>query len=120
MCFLSSCSDRELRLGTAIGALVREAEHGESKKDFIHKLSIALKEANETEYWLELLYRSNYIQEEDFMKRSNAIKELLRLLISINLSSIIIATHNSFPINCRAPNFLAGEQVRKLPILGAF
>jgi four helix bundle protein len=43
-----------LRSGTAIGAMVRESEHAESKADFIHKLSIALKEANETEYWIEL------------------------------------------------------------------
>jgi four helix bundle protein len=44
------------RSGTAIGAMVREAEHTESKADIIHKLSIALKEANESEYWLELLH----------------------------------------------------------------
>jgi four helix bundle protein len=45
-----------LRSGTAIGALIREAEQAESKLDFIHKLAIAQKEANETDYWLELLY----------------------------------------------------------------
>jgi four helix bundle protein len=48
-------SRQVLRSGTAIGALVREAEHAESRADFIHKMSIALKEANETLYWLELL-----------------------------------------------------------------
>ncbi|MER0439283.1 four helix bundle protein [Emticicia sp. W12TSBA100-4] len=51
-------SKQLLRSGTAIGALVRESEHAESKADFIHKLSIALKEANETDYWLELLSQS--------------------------------------------------------------
>ncbi len=54
-------SKQMLRSGTAIGALVRESEHAESKADFIHKLSIALKEANESEYWLDLLYKSDYI-----------------------------------------------------------
>ena len=54
-------SKKVLRSGTAIGALVREAEQAVSKADFIHKLAIALKEANETEYWLELLDRTDYI-----------------------------------------------------------
>lgn len=76
-------SKQVLRSGTAVGALVRESEHAESKKDFIHKLAIALKEANETEYWLELLYQSNYLPKEDYLKLSIEIKELLRLLISI-------------------------------------
>lgn len=80
-------SKQVLRSGTAVGALVREAEHAESKKDFIHKLAIALKEANETEYWLDLLYQSNYLLETDHQKLSNANKELLRLLISIIKSS---------------------------------
>lgn len=59
-------SKQLLRSGTSIGALVRESEHAESKADFIHKLSIALKEANETEYWIELLYKSNYIDRNSF------------------------------------------------------
>lgn len=80
-------SKQVLRSGTAVGALVRESEHAESKKDFIHKLAIALKEANETEYWLDLLYRSDYLPNEEFQKLSNANKELLRLLISIIKSS---------------------------------
>jgi four helix bundle protein len=57
-------SKQLLRSGTAIGALVRESEYAESKADFIHKLSIALKEANESEYWLELLYHSEYSNEK--------------------------------------------------------
>jgi four helix bundle protein len=76
-------SKQVLRSGTAVGALVRESEHAESKKDFIHKLAIALKEANETEYWLELLYRANYLPEEVYQKLIKDIKELLRILISI-------------------------------------
>ena len=51
-------SKQLLRSGTAIGALVREADQAESKPDFIHKMAIALKEANETEYWLELLHET--------------------------------------------------------------
>lgn len=54
-------SKQILRSGTAIGALVREAEHAESKADFIHKMAIVLKEANETQYWLELLHQSEYL-----------------------------------------------------------
>ena len=76
-------SKQLLRSGTAIGALVRESEHAESKADFIHKLSIALKEANETEYWLDLLNQSSYIDKNRQVSISNDIKEILRLLISI-------------------------------------
>jgi four helix bundle protein len=80
-------SKQLLRSGTAIGAMVRESEHAESKVDFIHKLSIGLKEANETEYWLELLYESAYNDGEQFTSNSNDLKEILRLLISIIKSS---------------------------------
>ncbi len=76
-------SKQLLRSGTAIGALVRESEHAESKADFIHKLSIALKEANETEYWLDLLNQSSYIDKNRQVSISNDIKDILRLLISI-------------------------------------
>ncbi len=55
-------SKQLLRSGTAIGALVHEAEQAESKADFIHKLSIALKEANETDYWIELLSETKYLK----------------------------------------------------------
>ena len=76
-------SKQLLRSGTSIGAMVRESEHAESKADFIHKLSISLKEANESEYWLELLYQSDYIQKIEFESISIELKEILRLLISI-------------------------------------
>ena len=59
-------SKQLLRSGTAIGALVREAEHAESKADFIHKNAIAQKEANETLYWLELLAQTDYLSKEVF------------------------------------------------------
>lgn len=76
-------SKQMLRSGTAIGALVRESEHAESKLDFIHKLSIALKEANETEYWLILLYQGGYLEEEDYLERMAELTEILKLLTAI-------------------------------------
>lgn len=76
-------SKQLLRSGTSIGANVREAEHAESKADFIHKMVIALKEANETEYWIELLYRSNYLDLIQFQNIHSKITEQLRMLISI-------------------------------------
>ncbi len=59
-------SKQLLRSGTTIGALVRESEQAESKLDFIHKLAIAQKEANESDYWLELLFQSEYLNETQF------------------------------------------------------
>jgi four helix bundle protein len=76
-------SKQLLRSGTAIGALVRESEHAESKADFIHKLSVALKEANETDYWLELLYRTEYLTEKQYQSINENIIKLLKLLTSI-------------------------------------
>ncbi|DAB40116.1 MAG TPA: four helix bundle protein [Sulfurovum sp. UBA12169] len=75
-------SKQILRSGTSIGALVREAQYTQSKADFLHKLMIALKEANETEYWLLLLFESKYIDEKMFNSIDPDIKELLKLLIS--------------------------------------
>ncbi len=76
-------SKQILRSGTAIGALVRESQHAESKAEFIHKLAIALKEANETDYWIELLYQSGYLEEKSYQSIHIDINELLSLLISI-------------------------------------
>ena len=59
-------SKQILRSGTAIGALCREAEHAQSKADFLNKMNIALKEANETEYWLMLLKETDYISETEY------------------------------------------------------
>lgn len=75
-------SKQVLRSGTAIGALVSEAEFGQSKADFISKLSIALKEANETLYWLRLLKDSKYINEVMFEDIKSDNEELMKLLIS--------------------------------------
>ena len=76
-------SKQVLRSGTAIGALLAEAKYAQTSKDFIHKLSISLKEANETIYWLELLYKSNHISKEMYKSIYNDNTEILKLLISI-------------------------------------
>lgn len=76
-------SKQMLRSGTAVGALIKEAEHAQSRADFINKMNIALKEANETEYWLMLLRDSDFIDEEVFNPLVGDCRELLRLLISI-------------------------------------
>ena len=64
-------SKQILRSGTSIGANIREAEQAQSRADFINKLNIALKEANETEYWLELLIRTEYITREQYESINN-------------------------------------------------
>ena len=76
-------SKQLLRSGTAIGALVREAEHAQSKADFLHKMNIALKEANETLYWLMLLKDSSYIDLTTFNSIYPFSEELVKLLASI-------------------------------------
>lgn len=76
-------SKQLLRSGTAVGALICEAEQAESKADFIHKMAIALKEANETVYWLELLNQSDYIDQKGYESIKPDAVELLKLLTSI-------------------------------------
>ena len=75
-------SKQVLRSGTSIGAMVAESEFAQSKADFISKLSIALKEANETLYWLSLLKDSQYITEVMFKNMKIDNEELIKLLIS--------------------------------------
>jgi len=76
-------SKQMLRSGTAIGALVRESEYAQSTPDFISKLSIALKEANRTEYWILLLKDSEHISEASFDSIHTDCVELIKLLTSI-------------------------------------
>ena len=71
-----------LRSGTSVGALIEEANQAESKADFIHKLSIANKEANETHYWLRLLKESEYISDKQFQHLIIDNEELMKLLTS--------------------------------------
>jgi four helix bundle protein len=80
-------SKQLLRSGTSVGANIHEAVASESKKDFIHKLSIAVKEARETTYWLNLLKDGNYIIVEQFEKLNNNCIELIRILNSIILTT---------------------------------
>jgi len=75
-------SQQLFRSGTAIGALIREAEHAESRKDFSHKLNIGLKEANESIYWLELLFVTEYINKKMFDSMIKDATELLKMLIA--------------------------------------
>jgi len=80
-------SKQLLRSGTAIGALVRESEQAESTKDFIHKLAIAQKEANETDYWLELLFQSDYLKQTQFESIKYDIIEINKILASIIITT---------------------------------
>ena len=70
------------RSGTSIGANVHEAQYAQGKKDFISKLEIALKEASETGYWLELAYRTNYIDEKQYETLSDKCATLRVMLVS--------------------------------------
>lgn len=76
--------------GTAVGSLIREAQNAESKKDFIHKLGIAQKECDETCYWLELLYATNFLTEAEFSSIHPESVEILKML----KSAIITAKKN--------------------------
>ena len=76
-------SKQLLRSGTAVGALIKEAEHAQSKADFLNKMNIALKEANESKYWLELLRDSEYISTTEATSMLSDCSELVKLLASI-------------------------------------
>lgn len=76
-------SKQLLRSGTSIGANAREAVRGESKPDFYHKLNVSLKEAEETAYWIELLYEGKYISKVQFDSIYKDCQEIICLLVSI-------------------------------------
>ena len=76
-------SKQIFRSGTSIGANVRESKNAQSDIDFIHKLSIALKEADETAYWLEVFYGAEIIEQKEFESLSLDLKEIIALLTSI-------------------------------------
>ncbi len=80
-------SKQPLRSGTSIGANVREAHNGESKADFIHKMGIAQKETDETVYWLEQLYETEYLSQNEFDSINGEASEILKILNSIILTS---------------------------------
>ena len=76
-------SKQLLRAGTSIGANIAEAQRGQSKADFLAKMAIALKEANETLYWLRLLFQTEYMTKNQFADVEKDITEIIKLLISI-------------------------------------
>ncbi|WP_224489188.1 four helix bundle protein [Robertkochia flava] len=80
-------SKQMLKSGTAIGALYREAEHAESKADFIHKMAIAQKEANETLYWIDLLNTSGFLDQDQYENLKSENISLRKLISSIILTS---------------------------------
>lgn len=80
-------SKQVLRSGTSIGANVKEALRGQSRQDFVFKLNISLKEASETEYWLELLHETGYISDTQFQSMHTECVELIKILTSIINSS---------------------------------
>ena len=71
-----------LRSGTSIGANIHEAQYAQGRKDFISKLEISLKECNESDYWIELLYETNCISESEFNKLKEQIIDIRRMLVS--------------------------------------
>ena len=81
------------RSGTSIGANIREAQYAHGKPDFIAKMQIALKEANETSYWLELLYKTDYIDEQTYKSLDSSCASIRVMLIS----SINTAKSNNIP-----------------------
>ena len=76
-------SKQLLRSGTSVGAMVREAEHAESKSDFKHKMAIAQKEINESIYWLELLKETEYLNQDEFDSLNSDAVEIIKLVTSI-------------------------------------
>ncbi len=76
-------SKQLLKSGTSIGANVAEAQRGQTKPDFNTKMNIALKEANETQYWMKLLYKTEYISEKEYLSIENDIREIIAILVSI-------------------------------------
>ena len=75
-------SHQIIRSGTSVSALIREAEHAVSRKDFLHKLNISLKEINESIYWLELLFTTDYINKRMFESMKKDGEEILKMLIA--------------------------------------
>ena len=75
-------SKQVLRCGTSIGAMVRESEYAQTRADFIHKLSVAQKEANESLYWLELLAATDYLTTDQATSLSTDVTELLKIITS--------------------------------------
>lgn len=76
-------SKQILRSGTSVGAMVRAAEHAETKKDFVHKMAIAQKEINEKIYWLELIAATDYLAKKEFESLINDAVEFIKIITKI-------------------------------------
>ena len=76
-------SKQLLRSGTSIGANVSEAQRGQTKPDFYAKIAIALKEANETRYWIRLLHATDYLNDKEYSSLDNDINEIISILVAI-------------------------------------
>ncbi|MCH2231388.1 MAG: four helix bundle protein [Crocinitomicaceae bacterium] len=87
-------SKQFLRSGTSVGANIRESQNAQSKADFIHKLSISQKECDETIYWLELLYETDFLDAKRYEELHGEATEILKIL-----RSIIITTKNNMKKN---------------------
>ena len=79
-------SKQLLRSGTSIGANAKEASRGQSRADFASKISVSLKEASESEYWLDLLCETEYISREEYTSLQQDLSEIIRILMSISRS----------------------------------
>jgi four helix bundle protein len=87
-------SRQMLRSGTSVGANIREAQNAESPADFVHKLAIAQKEVDETLYWLELLFRTEFLTTEQFQSLENDISQLLKMIRSAIITTKSKKTHS--------------------------
>ena len=76
-------SKQLLRSGTSIGANTRESKNAQSRMDFLNKLNVALKEADETDYWLDLLHTTGYLDDNQYESLVNDCKELIAILVAI-------------------------------------
>jgi four helix bundle protein len=86
-------SKQLLRSGTSVGAMIREAEHAETRNDFKHKMGIAQKEINEAIYWLELLKETAYLTTEQFESINNDAVEIIKLITTILKSTKSTISH---------------------------
>ena len=85
-----------LRCGTSIGANVAESQRAQSDKDFVSKMYIAAKEANETEYWLRLLHETKIITDKEFQSIHKDLKEIIKILMAITKTVENKVLHNGF------------------------
>ena len=76
-------SDQMLRSGTSIGAMIKESQFAQSRADFVNKCSIALKEANETRYWIERIFKGKYFSKNEYDSLNKDINEIVAILIAI-------------------------------------